>query len=131
MRSARLGGAIVAVTALLAAGGLASLEDRRRSCEDAAEWAYSNARAPIAELAPAVDGAISDCPGSETLAQVSLGLLQVGRREPARTLARAAASREPASYYAWVALAQADPPAAAARAAREVRRLNPHAASGP
>jgi hypothetical protein len=122
---ARLGAALAALAVAVALFGV---ERERGTCKTAQDRAYLNARAPATILRPAVDRVIADCAGSEPLMGLSLGLLQLGRRELAGTLARAAADREPASYLAWGVLSHTERGKAARAATAHAQALNPLAA---
>jgi hypothetical protein len=133
MRPTLVARLVAALAALAVAVALVGLERDRQTCEQATDRAYKDARAPREVLAPDIERIASDCAGSEPLMGVSLGLLALGRRDLAGTLARTAADREPDSYLAWAVLQHTAPRGARSDAAARARALNPLAsrAAGP
>lgn len=123
---------LLALAGLLGGFGLGSLGDARR-CEGRAAQVlrFALGGEPLADTR----GLQRECRGSHALAVAAYGLARQGHAQEALALADEALRREPDNHEAWVALAAAlterGLDRAAARARREVLRLNPRYASGP
>ena len=120
---------VIAAAVVLAGFAAIDLHDTR-SCEDAARKIFVFGFGGEQRIDDGfVDQFAEDCRGSHRLAMASDALLERKRYDQAVRLADEAIAREPENHEGWVALERTlrarGLDAAADRARREVRRLNP------
>lgn len=118
--------AVLTIAALLAGFGVASLRDTRACRDEGAEVVRIALKASDELDVRALE---RECRGAHLLAVSAYALARRDRLDEAAQLAQEAIDREPDSHEGWAALAevlgQRGLDAAAARARREVLRLNP------
>ncbi|MEX1141800.1 MAG: hypothetical protein WEB79_05760 [Thermoleophilaceae bacterium] len=128
MRRNLLARLLVAAAACVVAVALLSLRADARDCRQAGVDLYLRAATAGAPVAQASRRLVESCAGSEPLVRAAGGLRHFERWDAATRLARLATAREPDSYGAWAALAQAARGDEAERAREQALELNPLAA---
>lgn len=126
---------LVFVLAVLLAGFAAIALHDDGACQDASVELFEAVANDRPVTPPIVDGYIDECRGSHKLAIAANNLVRAGRVPQALKLSDEAIRREPRNYEGWAALSavlrRRGLDAAADRALREVRRLNPRFGRGP